>query len=67
MTNFKEEEKKKKTFASFLPVSDFRMLTLTGRADLDWCGQRFEYKGNRGYCIFLYNFTLKYIKKKKPK
>lgn len=33
MTDFKEE--KKTAFVSFLPVSDFRMLTLTGRDNLD--------------------------------
>lgn len=33
MTSFKEE--RKKDFVSFLPVSDFRMLTLTGRDNVD--------------------------------
>lgn len=47
----------------FLSCLRLLMLTLTGRDNETLCGQRFEYKGKLWLLHFLYNFTLKYIKK----
>ena len=62
MTSFKEE-RKKKTFVSLLPVSDFRMLTLTGRDNVDSGVAKDLSTKATVFTVFLYNFTLKYIKK----